>query len=50
VQDDLRQLGSNVVDEEVVVDRQLVTSRQPSDLSAFIRESLAVMEAVPAST
>jgi len=50
VQDDLRQLGSDVVDEEVVVDRQLVTSRQPSDLPAFIRESLAVMEAVPAST
>lgn len=50
VQDDLRQLGADVVDEEVVVDRQLVTSRQPSDIPAFIRESLAVMEAVPAST
>jgi protease I len=50
IQDDLRQLGSDVVDEEVVVDRNLVTSRQPSDMPAFIRESLAVMEKVPAST
>jgi protease I len=50
IQDDLRQLGSDVVDEEVVVDRNLVTSRQPSDMPAFIRESIAVMEKVPAST
>ena len=49
VQDDLRQLGADVVDEEVVVDRKLVTSRQPSDIPAFVRESLAVMEAAPAS-
>lgn len=50
IQDDLRQLGAAVVDEDVVVDRQLVTSRQPSDLPVFIRESLAVLERVPAST
>lgn len=49
IQDDLRQLGSDVVDEEVVVDRNLVTSRTPEDLPAFIRESLAVLEKVPAS-
>ncbi len=49
IQDDLRQLGANVVDEEVVVDRNLVTSRQPSDLPAFTREALALMEKVPAS-
>lgn len=49
VQDDLRQVGSEVVDEEVVVDRNLVTSRQPSDVPAFIRESLTVLESVAAS-
>src|SRR6266699_276456 len=34
-------------DEAVVVDRNLVTSRQPSDIPAFIRESLKVLEKVP---
>jgi protease I len=50
IQDDLRQLGADVVDEEVVVDRNLVTSRQPSDIDAFTREALALMDQVPAST
>lgn len=44
IQDDLKKMGADVVDEEVVVDGNLVTSRQPSDIPAFIRESLAVME------
>jgi protease I len=48
VQGDLRKAGADVVDKEVVVDRNLVTSRQPSDIPAFIRESLKVMEQVPA--
>ncbi len=48
IQDDLRQLGADVVDEEVVVDRNLVTSRKPDDLDAFIRESLRLMERQPA--
>jgi deglycase len=47
VQGDLKKAGANVVDQEVVVDRNLVTSRQPSDIPAFIRESLKVLEAVP---
>jgi protease I len=47
IQDDLRQVGANVVDKEVVVDRNLVTSRQPSDIPAFIRESLKLLEKVP---
>src|SRR6266576_5049591 len=47
IQDDLAQVGANVVDQEVVVDRNLVTSRQPSDIPAFIRESLKVLEKVP---
>lgn len=40
VQSDLRQTGANVVDLDVVVDGNLVTSRQPDDLDAFTRESL----------
>jgi deglycase len=48
VQDDLRLAGANVVDQEVVVDRELVTSRQPSDLDAFSREALRVFERTPA--
>jgi len=48
IQGDLRKAGANVVDQEVVADRNLVTSRQPSDIPAFIRESLKVLEQVPA--
>ena len=47
IQDDLSQVGTNVVDQEVVVDKNLVTSRQPSDIPAFIRESIKVLEKVP---
>ena len=47
IQDDLKQVGANVLDQEVVVDGNLVTSRQPSDIPAFIRESLKLMERVP---
>jgi len=35
IQDDVRNAGGNWVDEEVVVDDNLVTSRQPDDLPAF---------------
>lgn len=48
VQGDLRKAGADVVDQEVVVDRNLVTSRQPSDIPAFIRESMKVLEVSPA--
>jgi deglycase len=50
VQADLQRLQARVevVDEEVVVDGNLVTSRQPGDIPAFIRESLQVLERVPA--
>jgi len=43
VQVDLGYAGAQVVDEEVVVDGNLVTSRQPSDLPAFVRESLELL-------
>ncbi|MFL5826461.1 MAG: type 1 glutamine amidotransferase domain-containing protein [Thermoleophilaceae bacterium] len=35
IRTDLRNAGADVVDEEVVVDGQLVTSRSPQDLQAF---------------
>jgi protease I len=44
---DLKKAGADVVDQEVVVDRNLVTSRQPSDIPAFIKESLQVLAQVP---
>ena len=49
IQGDLKLLGADVVDEDVVVDRNLVTSRQPGDLPAFIREGLKLLEKVPAA-
>ena len=44
IQDDLRKVGADVIDQEVVVDHNLVTSRKPDDIPAFIRESLGLME------
>jgi protease I len=46
VQVDLRAAGAKVVDQPVVVDRNLVTSRQPDDLDAFVNASLAVLDQV----
>jgi len=43
VQADLRHAGANVVDKEVSVDKNLVTSRKPDDLDAFVRESLRLL-------
>jgi putative intracellular protease/amidase len=42
-------LGADVVDQDVVVDRTLVTGLQPGDLPAFIREGLKLLETVPAA-
>src|SRR5438309_5373933 len=50
IQDDLSQVGAAVVDQEVVVDKNLITSRQPSDIPAFIRESLKLLEKVPVAS
>lgn len=49
IQGDLKRMGADVVDEEVVVDGNLVTSRQPSDIPAFVRESLKLLERAPVS-
>ena len=38
VRTDLRNAGAEVVDEEVVVDRGIVSSRKPDDLPAFCRK------------
>jgi protease I len=50
IQDDLKQVGADVVDQEVVVDRNLITSRKPADIPAFIRESSKLLEKVPVGT
>jgi protease I len=40
LQTDIRNAGGEWVDEEVVVDGNLVTSRKPDDIPAFNREML----------
>lgn len=50
VQVDLKAAGANVVDKEVVVDRNLVTSRQPQDLDAFSKASIQLISQVGAGT
>jgi protease I len=40
IQTDLKNAGANWVDQEVVVDRGLVTSRKPDDLPAFNRKMI----------
>jgi protease I len=43
IKDDVINAGASYVDREVVVDRNLVTSRKPDDLPAFMREYLKVL-------
>lgn len=45
VQDDLRNAGAHWIDQEVVVDGNLVSSRKPDDIPAFNREMLRVIGA-----
>jgi protease I len=40
---DLRNAGATYLDQEVVVDGNMVTSRMPADLPAFCRESLKLL-------
>jgi len=39
---DLQNAGADWVDQEVVVDQKLVTSRKPDDIPAFNREVIAL--------
>jgi len=41
---DIKNAGAEYVDTEVVVDKNLVSSRKPDDIPAFIRESLAMLD------
>ncbi len=44
LQTDLRNAGADWVDEEVVVDGNLVTSRNPDDLPAFNEKLLELLD------
>ena len=45
VKDDVIHAGAKYVDKEVVVDRNLITSRTPDDLPAFMRETMKALQA-----
>jgi protease I len=47
IRTDLRNAGANVVDEEVVVDGNVITSRSPDDLPAFCAELIHQLEQAP---
>ena len=49
LQTDLRNAGADWVDEEVVVDQGLVTSRKPDDLPAFNKAIVEAFSQVPAA-
>lgn len=40
---DVKNAGAEYVDAEVVVDKNLVSSRKPADIPAFVREALAML-------
>ena len=44
IKDDVINAGARYVDEEVVVDANLITSRFPADLPAFCRETVKALE------
>jgi protease I len=48
IEDDICNAGADWVDREVVIDRNLVTSRGPKDLPAFNREMLALFSRIHA--
>lgn len=47
IRTDLRNAGANVVDEEVVVDGNVITSRSPDDLPVFCAELIHQLEQAP---
>jgi protease I len=44
VAEELREAGANYLDQEVVVDGNLITSRRPDDIPAFVGEILALLK------
>lgn len=48
IKDDMTHAGAQWVDEEVVVDNNLITSRTPADLPAFCREIIGALSRVKA--
>lgn len=50
VAQDIRNAGAEYVDREVVVDGNIVSSRQPGDIPAFIEASLAKLRETPGKT
>jgi protease I len=46
IKDDLIHAGGKWVDEEVVIDRNLITSRKPDDLPAFMRAVISTLKTV----
>ena len=47
IKDDLKSAGADYVDKEVVVDGNLITSRKPEDLPAFVREIINQVTRLP---
>ncbi|HWU95639.1 MAG TPA: type 1 glutamine amidotransferase domain-containing protein [Sphingomonas sp.] len=47
IRTDLENAGAEVVDQAVVVDENLITSRKPDDIPAFNRAVIAALEKVP---
>jgi protease I len=47
IRTDLRNAGAEVIDQEVVIDRQFTTSRSPADLPAFCRAIVEQFAMVP---
>lgn len=48
IRTDLANAGAAVVDEDVVVDGNLITSRKPGDIPAFTQALMAALDMVPA--
>lgn len=48
IQSDLSKAGADVVDDEVVSDGQMITSRKPEDIPAFIEASLKALNRIAA--
>ncbi len=46
IKDDMVNAGAEFLDEEVVVDGRLITSRKPEDLPAFMREIIKALSGV----